>query len=53
MKKKVEKEKEKEKIDAKVKIEIRRDLANRLILRKKVGDSYSDVIERLLEVSDP
>lgn len=48
MKKKVEKEKGNEE-PAKVKIEILRPLANRLIQRKKVGDSYSDVIEELLD----
>ena len=48
MKKKAEKEKDGE-AAAKVKIEILRPLANRLIQRKRVGDSYSDVIESLLD----
>lgn len=34
-----------------VKIEIKREIANRLIKLKKVGDTYSDIIERLLKLS--
>ncbi|MEX2738669.1 MAG: antitoxin VapB family protein [Candidatus Wukongarchaeota archaeon] len=32
----------------KVKISIRREIANKLKSMKKVGDTYSDVIKRLL-----
>jgi len=33
----------------KIKVQIDRDVANELIKRKQVGDTYSDVIRRLLE----
>ncbi len=33
----------------KVKIEVRKDIVNKLIKRKEVGDTYTDVIERLLK----
>ena len=33
----------------KVKVELDRDIANQLIQLKKVGDSYSDIIRRLLD----
>lgn len=32
----------------KTKIELDTDVVNKLILLKKVGDSYSDIIQRLL-----
>jgi len=35
--------------EAKVKVELDRDIANQLIQLKKVGDSYSDIIRRLLD----
>jgi len=37
--------------DGRVKIELKKDLVNRLIKLKEVGDSYSDVISRLLNES--
>ena len=33
----------------KVKIELKREIVNQLIKLKKVGDTYSNVIERLLK----
>lgn len=33
----------------KIKVELDRDIANRLLKRKEVGDTYSDVIKRLLD----
>ena len=36
-------------IEDKVKVELDRDIANQLIQLKKVGDSYSDIIRRLLD----
>ncbi len=33
----------------KIKVEIDRDVANRLLKQKEVGDTYSDVIKRLLD----
>lgn len=33
----------------KIKIQIDKDVANELIKRKQVGDTYSDVIRRLLK----
>ncbi len=33
----------------KVNVELDRDVANRLIKLKNVGDSYSDIIRRLLD----
>jgi len=35
--------------DDKVKIELDKDIANQLIKLKNYGDSYSDVIRRLLD----
>ena len=35
----------------KSKVEIKKDILNRLIKLKEVGDTYSDVINRLLEQS--
>jgi len=33
----------------KIKVELERDIVNKLIKLKKVGDTYSDVIRRLLK----
>ena len=33
----------------KVKVELDKDIVNQLIKRKKVGDSYSDIIRELLK----
>jgi len=33
----------------KIKVQIDKDVANELIKRKQVGDTYSDVIRRLLK----
>ncbi len=33
----------------KVKVQLDRDIVNKLLSMKKVGDTYSDVIRRLLE----
>ena len=35
----------------KVKVELKREIVNKLIKMKKVGDTYSDVIQRLLDAS--
>lgn len=35
--------------EEKVNVELDRDVANRLIKLKNVGDSYSDIIRRLLD----
>lgn len=35
--------------DDKVNVELDRDVANRLLKLKNVGDSYSDIIRRLLD----
>jgi len=35
--------------DDKVNVELERDVANKLIKLKNVGDSYSDIIRRLLD----
>jgi predicted CopG family antitoxin len=36
----------------KVKVELDRDVVNRLIRMKQVGDSYSTIIKRLLDDKD-
>ena len=40
-----------DKVD-KVKVQLERDVANELIKRKTVGDTYSDIIRRLLKDDD-
>jgi len=37
----------------KVKVELDRDIVNELIKRKKVGNTYSDIIRGLLKHSNP
>ena len=39
----------KPKTEDKVNVELNRDIANRLLKMKNVGDSYSDIIGRLLD----
>jgi len=36
----------------KIKVELRTEIVNRLIKLKNVGDTYSDVIEKLLDLYD-
>lgn len=36
---------------ARVKVELDKDIVNELIKMKKVGDTYSDIIKKLLEIN--
>lgn len=35
-----------------VKVELEEDVVNRLIQRKKVGDTYTDVVRNLLDIAE-